>query len=132
MAKSALLSGRLRLPPLRALFTTQKKKRILPLRVAPRKRDLGRIMGTVLRSAIGEYFQTCIPIIESVNPSYRVGSSSNYTFYTQLTHFMPIVEFDLPGTNTPAAECEEFTFCNRNVPSPHSSVYNCFYRVQVF
>ena len=63
-------------PERSALFATQKKEKILPLRVAPRKRDLGRIRDTVLKSAIGEYFQTSILTIASVTPSYRVGTAT--------------------------------------------------------
>ena len=50
----------------------RKRKKILPLRVAPRKRDLGRIKDTVLRSAIGEYFQTSVSAIASISSAYRV------------------------------------------------------------
>ena len=53
-------------------FHHSEKEKILPLRVAPRKRDLGRIKDTVLRSAIGEYFQTSVPAIAYIFFAYRV------------------------------------------------------------
>ena len=38
----------------------------------PRKRDLGQIRDTVLKSAIGEYFQISVPAIAYISSVYRV------------------------------------------------------------